>query len=45
MNGSRPRENTNPDLDCRDIPYKRFTVLQPDPHRFDRDKDGIRCES
>ncbi len=24
---------------------KRFTVLQPDPHRFDGDKDGIGCES
>jgi len=34
-----------PDLDCGDIPYKRFTVLQPDPHRFDGDKDGIGCES
>ncbi|MCH7648069.1 MAG: thermonuclease family protein, partial [Thaumarchaeota archaeon] len=34
-----------PDLDCGDIPQKRFTVLQPDPHRFDGDKDGIGCES
>ena len=34
-----------PDLDCGDIPYKRFQVLPPDPHRFDRDKDGIGCES
>jgi micrococcal nuclease len=34
-----------PDLDCEDIPHKRFTVLQPDPHRFDGDKDGIGCES
>lgn len=34
-----------PDLDCKDIPQKRFTVLQPDPHRFDGDKDGIGCES
>ena len=33
-----------PDLDCKDIPQKRFTVLQPDPHRFDGDKDGIGCE-
>lgn len=33
-----------PDLDCSDIPYRNFTVLQPDPHRFDRDKDGIGCE-
>lgn len=34
-----------PDLDCKDVPYKRFQVLPPDPHRFDRDKDGIGCES
>ena len=33
-----------PDLDCRDIPYRRFRVLPPDPHRFDRDRDGIGCE-
>jgi len=30
-----------PDLDCGDIPQKRFTVLQSDPHRFDGDKAGI----
>jgi len=34
-----------PDLDCKDIPYKRFTVLAPDPHKFDSDKDGIGCET
>ncbi len=34
-----------PDLDCRDIPYRNFRVLPPDPHRFDRDRDGIGCES
>jgi micrococcal nuclease len=34
-----------PDLDCGDIPYKNFRVLSPDPHGFDRDKDGIGCES
>lgn len=33
-----------PDLDCRDIPFKRFVVRAPDPHRFDADKDGIGCE-
>jgi len=33
-----------PDLDCGDIAQKKFTVLQPDPHRFDSDKDGIGCE-
>lgn len=34
-----------PDLDCNDIPYRRFRVLPPDPHGFDRDGDGIGCES
>jgi micrococcal nuclease len=34
-----------PDLDCKDIPYRRFQVLPPDPHRFDGDHDGIGCES
>lgn len=34
-----------PDLDCGDISRKRFTVLQPDPHNFDADKDGVGCES
>ncbi len=34
-----------PDLDCKDIPQKRFTVIGSDPHRFDGDKDGIGCES
>lgn len=34
-----------PDLNCGDIPQKRFTVLQPDPHGFDGDRDGIGCES
>jgi len=34
-----------PDLDCGDIPYRRFRVLEPDPHRFDGDNDGIGCES
>lgn len=33
-----------PDLDCGDIPDRNFKVLQPDPHRFDGDKDGIGCE-
>ena len=34
-----------PDLDCGEIEYRNFKVLQPDPHRFDGDKDGIGCES
>ncbi|TLZ65648.1 MAG: thermonuclease family protein [Methanobacteriota archaeon] len=34
-----------PDLDCKDIPYRRFRVLPPDPHHFDADGDGIGCET
>jgi len=34
-----------PDLDCGDVNGKRFTVRQPDPHKFDQDGDGIGCES
>ena len=34
-----------PDLDCGDIPYKRFEVLPPDPHDLDREGDGLGCES
>jgi len=33
------------DLDCGDIPFRRFTVIPPDPHGFDRDHDGVGCES
>ena len=32
-----------PDLDCEDIPFKSFRVVGSDPHRFDRDEDGIGC--
>ena len=34
-----------PDLDCGEISHRNFTVLPPDPHRFDGDKNGIGCES
>lgn len=34
-----------PDLNCGDIPYRRFRVLPPDPHHLDRDGDGVGCES
>jgi hypothetical protein len=34
-----------PDLDCGEIQYSNFKVIQPDPHGFDRDQDGIGCES
>jgi micrococcal nuclease len=33
-----------PDLDCKDIPFRRFQVLPPDPHFFDGDFDGLGCE-
>jgi micrococcal nuclease len=33
-----------PDLDCGEISFRRFAVRQPDPHRFDGDRDGIGCE-
>jgi micrococcal nuclease len=33
-----------PDLDCKDIPYRRFQVNPPDPHFFDGDYDGLGCE-
>jgi micrococcal nuclease len=34
----------SPDLDCKDMPRRRFRVLAPDPHGLDRDGDGIGCE-
>jgi micrococcal nuclease len=34
-----------PDLDCDDIPHRNFEVLQPDPHKFDGNYDGIGCVS
>jgi hypothetical protein len=34
-----------PDLDCGDIPYRRFTVLPPDRHNFDTEHDGVGCET
>jgi micrococcal nuclease len=33
-----------PDLDCKNIPYRRFLVIPPDPHFFDGDYDGVGCE-
>lgn len=34
-----------PDLDCKDITYRNFVVLPPDPHHFDGDHDGYGCET
>ena len=33
-----------PDLDCGNVPHRGFRVVGADPHRFDRDHDGIGCE-
>lgn len=35
-----------PDLDCGEIAYSDFTVLEPDPHGLDgNDQDGRGCEN
>lgn len=34
-----------PDLNCADVPYNNIQVVGSDPHGFDRDGDGIGCES
>jgi hypothetical protein len=38
-----------PDLNCADIPYTNFRVrwdiVDPDPHHFDGNRDGVGCES
>jgi hypothetical protein len=34
-----------PDLNCPDISNKNFKIIGTDPHGFDRDNDGIGCES
>ena len=34
-----------PNLNCEDISDKNVEVLPPDSHGFDRDEDGIGCES
>jgi len=33
-----------PDLQCSDIPFRKFRVLPPDPHNFDGNLDGVACE-
>ncbi len=33
------------DLDCGDVPHRRFAVRAPDPHGFDGNNDGVGCES
>jgi len=34
-----------PNLNCDDVDGKDFKVFPPDPHGFDRDKDGEGCET
>lgn len=34
-----------PDLNCRDIGFANFRVVGNDPHKFDRDGDGVGCEA
>ncbi|MGH9977221.1 MAG: hypothetical protein ACRD8Z_15515 [Nitrososphaeraceae archaeon] len=34
-----------PDLDCGDIPHNNIRVVGSDPHGFDREGDGVGCES
>jgi hypothetical protein len=34
-----------PNLNCDDISFRNFKVTGGDPHGFDRDNDGIGCES
>lgn len=34
-----------PDLDCPQVADRRFRVVAPDPHGFDRDGDGLGCET
>lgn len=36
--------NVSYDLNCSDIEFRNFAVQPPDPHGFDRDRDGIGCE-
>ncbi len=31
-------------LKCQDVKQHNFRVLPPDPHNFDRNKDGVGCE-
>ena len=34
-----------PDLSCEDVEFRGFVALPPDPHGFDRNQNGIGCES
>ncbi len=32
-----------PDVKCGDLLFRRFAVVQPDPHDLDGDRDGVAC--
>lgn len=32
------------DMNCGDVPHRRFTVYAPDSHGFDGNSDGVGCE-
>lgn len=34
-----------PDLSCEEVEFRDFVVLPADPHGFDRNQNGIGCES
>jgi hypothetical protein len=34
-----------PNLNCDDVPYGNIKVEGDDPHGFDREGDGVGCES
>lgn len=34
-----------PDIACVETAEKNFTVVLPDLHRFDGDRDGVDCET
>jgi hypothetical protein len=36
--------NGLPPQTCAGIPYRNFIVLQPEPHGFDPDRNGLGCE-
>ena len=34
-----------PDVDCKDLTERGFIVLPPDPHKLDKNQDGVGCEN
>lgn len=33
------------DVDCKDLIERNFVVLAPDPHKLDKNSDGVGCEN